>query len=153
MLKKIFIMKNKKLLQFEEEEEEISKEIGIRVLLVEDDDFLRDICEIKLRKEGFDVTTSADGLDAFEKIKDIKPQLVLLDVILPGMDGFDILKQTKENIETALIPIIMLTNLGQDDEVRKGLDMGAEDYIIKAHFTVDEIVEKVRSIIKKNKIK
>ena len=152
MPKKIFIMKNKKLLQFEEEEE-ISKEIGIRVLLVEDDDFLRDICEIKLRKEGFDVMTSADGLDAFKKIKDTKPQLVLLDVILPGMDGFDILKQTKENTETALIPIIMLTNLGQDNEVKKGLDMGAEDYIIKAHFTVDEIVEKVRSIIKKKKIK
>ncbi|MCK5085332.1 response regulator [Candidatus Parcubacteria bacterium] len=150
MSKKVFIMKNEKSSQVEEE---ISKEIGIRVLLVEDDDFLRDICEIKLKKEGFNVTTSADGIDAFKKIKDIKPQLVLLDVILPGMDGFDILKQTKENVETTLIPIIMLTNLGQNDEVQKGLDMGAEDYIIKAHFTVDEIVEKVRSIIKKNKIK
>ena len=151
MSKKVFIMKNEKLSQVKEEE--ISKEIGIRVLLVEDDDFLRDICEIKLKKEGFNVTTSADGIDAFKKIKDIKPQLVLLDVILPGMDGFDILKQTKENVETTLIPIIMLTNLGQNDEVQKGLDMGAEDYIIKAHFTVDEIVEKVRSIIKKNNIK
>ncbi|MBW6441233.1 response regulator [Patescibacteria group bacterium] len=122
------------------------------ILLVEDDEFLRDICEIKLKKEGFNVTTSADGLDAFKKIKDLKPQLVLLDVILPGMDGFDVLKKSKADEETASIPIIMLTNLGQNDEVQKGFDYGAEDYIIKAHFTVGEIVEKVRLIIKRKKI-
>jgi len=131
--------------------EEINKD-GIMILLVEDDEFLRDICEIKLKKEGFNVTTSADGLDAFKKIKDLKPQLVLLDVILPGMDGFDVLKKSKADEETASIPIIMLTNLGQNDEVQKGFDYGAEDYIIKAHFTVGEIVEKVRLIIKRKKI-
>jgi len=148
----------------EEEEEEKEKEEKeendvaidnakkIKILLVEDDDFLRDICKIKLEKEQFDVITSADGIDALKKIQEKNPQLVLLDVILPGMDGFDILKNIKNDPKTSSIPIIMLTNLGQTDEVSRGISLGAEDYIIKAHFTVGEIIDKVRTVIKRKNI-
>ncbi|MDF1498107.1 MAG: response regulator [Patescibacteria group bacterium] len=145
----------------EEEEEEEEKEKNdvvidnakkIKILLVEDDDFLRDICKIKLEKEQFDVITSANGIDALKKIQEENPQLVLLDVILPGMDGFDILKNIKNNSKTSSIPIIMLTNLGQTDEVDRGISLGAEDYIIKAHFTVGEIIDKVRTVIKRKNI-
>jgi len=124
---------------------------GVRVLLVEDDDFLRGICEHKLRQEGYDVSISADGLDAYNKIEKDDFDLVLLDVILPGMNGFDVLEQTKKNPAKADLPIIMLTNMGQDSEIKKGKDLGAEDYIIKAHFSIDEIIEKMQSIVDKKK--
>lgn len=124
---------------------------GVKVLLVEDDDFLRGICEHKLRQEGYDVCISADGLDAYNKIEKEDYDLVLLDVILPGMNGFDVLEQTKKNPAKANVPIIMLTNMGQESEVKKGMDLGAEDYIIKAHFSIDEIIEKMQSIVGKEK--
>lgn len=125
---------------------------GIKILLVEDDDFLRGICELKLKKEGFDVTISADGLDALKKIQGLDFDLVLLDVVLPGMDGFEILESVKKDPAKANVPIIMLTNMGQESEVKKGLELGAEDYIIKAHFTVNDIIEKIREIIARRKI-
>lgn len=131
---------------------EVLKGAGIKVLLVEDDDFLRGICELKLKKEGFDVVTAADGLDALKKIQEGEYHLVLLDVILPGMDGFDILANVKKDPIKSKIPIIMLTNMGQETEIKKGFDLGADDYIIKAHFTVGEIIEKIKGLIDKKNI-
>jgi len=139
----------------EEEEEEINtKETtnnGIKIILAEDDDFLRDICETKLRKEGFNVSTACNGTEAFAKIKEENPEIILLDIIMPEMDGFEVLKKIKEIPEKVSIPVIMLTNLGQTSEIEKGLALGAEDYIIKAHFTVGEIIEKVGEILEKKR--
>jgi DNA-binding response OmpR family regulator len=125
---------------------------GIKILLVEDDDFLRGICEHKLKKEGFDVSISADGLDALKQVQEQDFHLVLLDVILPNMNGFEILENIKKDPAKSSVPVIMLTNMGQESEVKKGLDLGAEDYIIKAHFSVEEIIEKIRGIIKNKNI-
>lgn len=128
-----------------------SEKSGVKVLLVEDDDFLRGICEHKLSKEGFNVSISADGQDALNKIKAEDFQLILLDVILPNMNGFEILEEIKKDPVKSRIPVIMLTNMGQESEVKKGFDLGATDYIIKAHFTVEEIVKKIEeTIIRKN---
>ncbi|MCK5085034.1 MAG: response regulator, partial [Candidatus Pacebacteria bacterium] len=141
----------------EEEEEEVIEEkenkTGARVLLVEDDDFLRKICKTKLEREGFDVSVAINGKEALKKIMEGDPQIVLLDIILPTMDGFEVLKRVKEDPSKSSIPIIMLTNLGQENEIEKGFKLGAEDYIIKAHLTVGEIIEKVKEILKKKKIK
>ncbi len=146
----------------EEEEEDIVGEkvvkkkenkTGGRVLLVEDDDFLRKICKTKLEREGLNVSVAVDGKEAFEKIMKTDPQIVLLDIIMPVMDGFEVLKRVKENPSKSSIPIIMLTNLGQESEIKKGFKLGAEDYIVKAHFTAGEIVEKVKEILKKKNIK
>jgi DNA-binding response OmpR family regulator len=145
----------------EEEEEVVEEEIvekeenktGVRVLLVEDDDFLRKICRTKMEREGFNVSVAVNGKEALKKIIDGDPQIVLLDIILPAMDGFEVLKCVKKDPSKSSIPIIMLTNLGQESEVKKGFELGAEDYIVKAHLTIGEIIEKVREILKKKNIK
>ncbi|UMX47937.1 MAG: response regulator [Candidatus Nealsonbacteria bacterium DGGOD1a] len=119
-----------------------------KILIVEDDKFLRELIVRKLSNEGYDVVEAVDGEQGVLKIKETKPDLVLLDLILPGIDGFEVLAQKKEDPFAASIPVIVLSNLGQKEDVDKGLSLGATDYLIKAHFTPGEIIEKVRNIIK-----
>lgn len=118
-----------------------------KVLIVEDDQFLRDLMERKLRKEGFSVETAIEGESGLQKVTSFKPDIVLLDIILPGLDGFTILQKIKENPATAGTPVLLLTNLGQRDDVEKGLKLGAAGYLIKAHFNPGDIVDKVKEIL------
>lgn len=118
-----------------------------KILVVEDDKFLREMISRKLDKEGYEVVQAVDGEKGEVKIKEEKPDLVLLDLILPGIDGFEVLERTKKDPEVANIPIIILSNLGQKSEVERGLNLGAIDFLIKAHFTPGEIVKKIREII------
>ena len=120
----------------------------VTILIVEDDKFLRELLVRKIEGEGMHTETAVDGTEALRKMEEVKPQLVLLDLILPGIDGFEILKLKKEKPDIADIPVIILSNLGQKEEVEKGLKLGASDYMIKAHFTPDEIVEKAQKILK-----
>lgn len=124
----------------------------VKILLVEDDDFLRNICQKKLEKEGFNVSIAEDGNEALKKVMENDFHLILLDIILPGQNGFDVLEKIKSNPSKSSIPVVMLTNLGQRSEIEKGLKLGAEDYIIKAHFTVGEIVAKVKEILERKSI-
>lgn len=119
-----------------------------KILIVEDDKFLRELIVRKLANEGYEVVEAVDGEQGIQRIKETKPDLVLLDLILPGIDGFDVLAQKKEDPFVASIPVIVLSNLGQKEDVDRGLGLGATDYLIKAHFTPGEIIEKVRNIIK-----
>lgn len=119
-----------------------------KILIIEDDKFLRELIARKLTDEGFDIVEAVDGEDGIKKLKETKPDLVLLDLILPSIDGFEVLSKVKEDESIASIPIIILSNLGQKEEVEKGLDLGAVDYLIKAHFTPGEIVEKIKNILK-----
>ncbi len=119
-----------------------------KILVVEDDKFLRELISTKLRKEGFDVLEVFDGEEGIKEIKKEKPDLVLLDLILPGIDGYEVLARKKEDPAVASIPVIILSNLGQREEVEKGLKLGASDFLIKAHFTPGEIIEKIKSILK-----
>ena len=123
----------------------------ISILVVEDDKFLRELLVRKLETSEFNVLFAVDGEEALKKLKEKIPQLILLDLVLPGIDGFDVLKHIKENPLTKNIPVIILSNLGQQEEVEKGIRLGADDYLIKAHFTPDEIIEKTKRILKKNK--
>ncbi len=118
------------------------------ILIVEDDKFLRELIVRKLRKENFNITEAIDGEEGIKKIKEEKPDLVLLDLILPGIDGFEVLSKMKEDMSLAQIPVIILSNLGQKDDVERGLKLGAVDYLIKAHFTPGEIIEKVKGALK-----
>jgi DNA-binding response OmpR family regulator len=118
-----------------------------KILVVEDDKFLREMISRKLEKEGYDVYQAIDGEKGEEKIKEVKPDIVLLDLILPGIDGFEVLERVKKDPEVAEIPIIILSNLGQKSEVERGLNLGAVDFLIKAHFTPAEIVRKIKEII------
>ena len=120
-----------------------------KILIVEDDKFLRELLVHKLETEGFKVLTAIEGKEALKKIKEELPQLILLDLVLPGIDGFEVLRQIKENPQTNKISVIILSNLGQKEEVEKGIQLGADDYLIKAHFTPEEIIKKVKEILRK----
>ncbi|MBI2644380.1 MAG: response regulator [Candidatus Wildermuthbacteria bacterium] len=117
------------------------------ILVVEDDKFLRELIVQKLLKEGYEVSEAVDGEAGVKKVKEENPNLVLLDLILPGIDGFEVLRQVKSDVSTAKTPVIILSNLGQQEDVEKGIKLGAVDYLIKAHFTPGEIIEKIRTII------
>lgn len=119
-----------------------------KILIIEDDKFLRELIAQKLTKESFDISEAVDGEEGLKKIKEGSPDLILLDLILPGIDGFEVLAKMKEDSALAQIPVIILSNLGQKEDVEKGLKLGAADYLIKAHFTPVEIVEKIRTILK-----
>jgi len=121
----------------------------IKILLVEDDSFLLSMYATKFEAEGFKVATAEDGEKAVRSVQKESPDIILLDIILPKLSGFEVLKQLKAESETAKIPVILLTNLSQRDEVEQGLKMGAEDYLIKAHFMPSEVVEKIKKVLNK----
>lgn len=119
------------------------------ILLVEDDAFISGMYETKLVSMGFHVEVKDDGDAAWERIeKDPLPDLILLDVVLPKKDGFEILEAIRANKRTEGVPVILLTNLGQKPDVERGIKLGADDYIIKAHFTPSEVVEKIQKVLK-----
>lgn len=119
-----------------------------KILVVEDDKFLRELISKKLSNEGFSIVEAIDGEDGVKKIKEEKPDLILLDLILPNIDGFEVLAKAKADPSTSGIPVVILSNLGQDEEVQRGLKLGAVDYLIKAYFTPAEIIEKVKAVLK-----
>jgi len=119
-----------------------------KVLILEDDKFLRELIAQKLQREGFLISEAIDGEEGLKKIKEENPDLVLLDLILPGIDGFEVLKKIKDDESTSQIPVIVLSNLGQKDDVDRGIKLGAVDYLIKAHFTPREIIEKIKKALK-----
>jgi DNA-binding response OmpR family regulator len=132
-------------------EDKDAKKLGVKVLLVEDDAFLREICSKKLTKEGYTVFEAVDGQQALDGVLDQKPDIVLLDIILPGIDGFQILSQIRSSADKQIAgtPIIMLSNLGQEDDITKAMENGANDYLVKAHFTTEEIIGKIKTILGK----
>ena len=120
-----------------------------KILIIEDEEFLRGMINRKLTAGGFEVIESIDGEDGLEKAKNEKPDLILLDLILPGINGFDVLAKIKEEPLTASIRVIILSNLGQREEIKKGLALGAVDYLVKAYFTPDQIMEKIQKVLNK----
>ena len=117
------------------------------ILIVEDDTFLSNIYKTKFEFEGFKVSTSENGEVGLADVKKKKPDLILLDILMPKMDGFTVLQELQKDKSMSKIPVILLTNLGQKDDIQKGLELGAKDYIIKAHFKPSEVVEKVRKVL------
>src|SRR3989338_7918354 len=117
-----------------------------KILIVEDDQFLSKLYKIKLQKEGFEVELAFDGQEGLEKFKSFKPELVLLDLIMPKIDGFTFLAKMKEDpdLYSDKVPIIVFSNLGQDSDFQKAKELGAQDFFIKADIGLDKIVAKVR---------
>lgn len=132
-------------------EDEGGGKLGIKVLLVEDDNFLREICTKKLVKDGYTVYTALDGEQAIANVEKIDPDIVLLDIILPALDGFQILEFIRKSKKASLknVPVVMLSNLGQEDDIKKAMEMGANDYLVKAHFTTEEIAGKIKELLGK----
>lgn len=118
-----------------------------KVLLVEDDEMLHTMYTQKFAKEGYEVFSAYNGAEGLQMVDEKKPDVILLDIIMPKMDGFVALKKLKKNENTAKIPVILLTNLGQEEDIRKGKELGADDYFIKANHTPQEIVAKVKEVL------
>ncbi|MFC1662813.1 response regulator transcription factor [Patescibacteria group bacterium] len=117
------------------------------IVLVEDDSFLAGMYVAKLEMEKFRVHLAGDGNIGLKKIVEIKPDIILLDIVLPKMDGFAVLEKIKKEKDLKNIPVILLTNLGQRDDVEKGLALGASDYLIKAHFMPSEVIDKIKRLV------
>ena len=116
-----------------------------KIMIVEDDAFVMDIYETKLRGEGFDVILASNGMEAMKKLGEQNniPDLILLDIVMPYMDGLEVLKEIQKDVSLKNVPVILLTNLSQKEEVEQGIKLGARDYLIKSHFTPSEVLEKI----------
>lgn len=117
------------------------------VLVVEDEDFLVRALKDNLISEGYTVSVAMDGEAAFDELKKKKPSLILLDILLPKKNGFDVLKEIRQSLEWQLIPVVMLSNLGEDSEIKKALELGANDYFVKSQHPIQEVIEKVREYL------
>ncbi len=129
----------------------MAKENTAKILLIEDDTFLVEMYTTKFELEGFGVISAEDGVKGLEMVKKEEPDIILLDILMPKMDGFAVLDALKKDKATADIPVVLLTNLGQKEDVKKGFEKGAVGYLIKAHFMPSEVVEKIKKILKENK--
>ena len=118
-----------------------------KILLIEDEPALRDIYSTKLRMEGFEVHEAGDGIEGLDAAIADAPELILLDVILPIKDGFEVLKDLKANPATAPIPVIILSNLGQEYEVKRGMALGAKGFFTKANLSPGGLVDEVRKAL------
>lgn len=120
-----------------------------KILIIEDDVFLGDVLTQKMTKEGFETTLARDGGEGFDKIKMIKPDLLLLDIILPNMNGYEILEGKNKDADIKDIPVIIISNSGQPVEINRALALGVKDYLVKAQFDPEEVLVKVRAVFRK----
>lgn len=118
------------------------------ILLVEDDSFVSDIYQTKIGKEGFKVVPAENGVEAVKRLEEFTPDLILLDIVMPYMDGMEVLRKIKSQERWKKIPIILLTNLSDKEKIEEALGIGANDYLIKSHFTPSEVISKVNMVLK-----
>lgn len=125
----------------------MADEVKKQILIAEDDKFLSSLLKAKLEKEGFAVTQCYDGAEVLTTLKTILPGAVLLDVIMPKVSGFEVLKAISIDPRLNTIPVVMLTNLAQDSDMEKAKQLGAKDYLVKVKNSVDAIVAKVKTLV------
>src|SRR3989344_3913920 len=118
-----------------------------KILLIEDDKFLLKLYSDKLVREGYTVSMAITGEEGLGKVKQERPDLVFLDIILPQKNGFDVLREIKGDPEIKNIPVVILTNLGQESDIKTGMDLGASDYLVKTDFSITKLPEIVRKIL------
>lgn len=116
-----------------------------KILIVEDEEALAKVLEEKFQREKFEVKIAVDGETGVEAVRQFRPDMILLDLILPKKSGFDVLKEIKADPELERIPVIVLSNLGEDESIKEALALGAKDYFVKTQHPINEVVEKVRT--------
>ena len=119
-----------------------------KVLIIEDDSYISDMYRIKFESENFETIVANNGIEGIKFLEKVVPDIILLDVVMPKVDGFSVLKEIKKNPKLNKIPVVLLTNLSQKENVERGFELGASSYIIKAHFTPSEVVEKIKEVLK-----
>ena len=119
-----------------------------KILIIEDDEFLRALTAKRLEKENYQVAVAVDGETALATVQTEKPDLILLDLLLPGLDGFAVLEKIKADSVLKKIPVIVFSNLGSKQDVERATGLGAADYLIKSNFTLDDVVAKIKDQLK-----
>lgn len=122
-----------------------------KILMIEEDRFLRKIYRDKFSHLGFEFSEATNGEEGINKVIYEKPDVVLLDLMLPKKNGFDVLIDIKRNKNTEAIPVIVLSNLGQEGDIKKGFSLGADDYLVKTEVSLSEVVDRVKEAIAKEK--
>lgn len=118
-----------------------------KILLIEDEDSIRELYVRQLTKAGFLVTAAATGEEGLENLKKDQFDILLLDIMLPGINGLQVLREFKTLFPTTLTKVVMLTNLGQDSVIKEGFELGANAYLIKASFTPDQVINEVKNVL------
>jgi len=114
-----------------------------KILIVEDEKIMRDLLAMKLEKEGYEISMATDGQEGLETMRKIKPDLILLDIIMPRMGGFEVMEEMSKNPQLKKIPVIIISNSGQPVELDQAIKLGAKDWLIKAEFDPREVIDKV----------
>lgn len=119
----------------------------MKILIAEDEKFLLQALTTKLRSEGFQVLQARTGQETLDILRGERPSLVLLDLIMPHKNGFEVLEEMKKDPNLSSIPVIIISNLGQHEDIEKGKALGAIDYIVKADYSLSDIVKKVKNVL------
>jgi len=117
-----------------------------KILLIEDDEMISGMYKTKLLQDGYEIALAPNGIDAINMVEAEKPDLILLDIIMPGLDGFSVLEDFRQN-KKITVPIILLTNLGTDEDKKKGEDLGATGYLIKSSLTPGQVSLEVKKYL------
>ena len=119
-----------------------------KILIIEDDTFLQGLEATKLKKENYEVITAGNGEEGMKKITEEGIELILLDLVLPEFDGFEILEKIRSTASTKKLPVIVFSNLSEDKDIKKAESLGATDFMVKSNFTLDELVERINKVLK-----
>lgn len=120
---------------------------SLKILIAEDDRFLTRAYQVKLSAVGFAVQVAADGEETLKLLAEIKPDMLLLDLMMPKKNGFEVLEAMKKDASLKSIPVIILSNLGQDQDIQRGKDLGAVDYLVKTNVKLDAVVQKIKQYL------
>ncbi|MCL4386888.1 MAG: response regulator [Patescibacteria group bacterium] len=123
-----------------------------KILIIEDDRFISKMYQLKLSLDGYSVQVAENGKLGLELSKSFLPDIILLDILMPEMDGFEVLKNLKATANTKDIPVLIMSNLGQEDHIQKGKEMGAVGYIVKTQYTPAKIVEIIKEVLAKKTV-
>jgi DNA-binding response OmpR family regulator len=118
-----------------------------KILIVEDDPIISKTYADQLKEEGYEIKLALDGEEAIEKLKDFSPDLILLDLILPKKEGIEVLRELKDHEDTKNIPVIVLTNLENEDMVSKALELGCHSYLVKSEYKLEEVSKKIKEAL------
>jgi len=121
--------------------------MAAKILIIEDDRYISKMYQLKLSLDGFDVQVADNGRIGVDKVKEFKPDIILTDILMPELDGFEVIKQVKADEESKTTPILIMSNLGQEDHIQKGLELGALGYIVKSQYTPSKVVDKIKEIL------
>jgi len=124
-----------------------------KILIIEDDRYISKMYQLKLSLEGYEVQVAENGKQGVDKIKEMMPNIILLDILMPELDGFEVLKIAKSDEATKDIPVLIMSNLGQEDHIQKGMQMGAIGYIVKSQYTPSKVVEKIKETLGEKPVK